>query len=285
MKIMDEAEIPGQKEIFQVGESFGSRAFIRSFTGPGLLSSQFDFPLYFDAREIFGSRKSSFKNLLESLELSLSAFGSSSLMVNLIGNHDTARFISYASGELVFSDNVNSAEWNKKIMVFDEEAFKRHRLFLTFLITIPGIPMIYYGDEFGMAGAGDPDNRRQMRFPGNLFKNERITLEYTSKLVWLRRNHPCLRYGDFIPVQADEETFVYLRNYFDEVILIAMNRSQEEKNLEIKLPLLPCSSEISMDLLTGEQVKATKNHSKLSPMKLMLNVPANGVRLLSIAHD
>jgi hypothetical protein len=40
-----------------------------------------------------------------------------------------------------------------------------------------------------------------------------------------------------------------------------------------------------MDLLTGEQVKATKNHSKLSPMKLMLNVTANGVRLLSIAHD
>ena len=30
-----------------------------------------------------------------------------------------------------------------------------------FITTIPGIPIVYYGDEIGLVGAGDPDNRKK----------------------------------------------------------------------------------------------------------------------------
>jgi len=39
--------------------------------------------------------------------------------------------------------------------------------------TIPGLPVIYYGSEFGMTGVSDPDNRRMMRFGDDISKYEK----------------------------------------------------------------------------------------------------------------
>ena len=66
-------------------------------------------------------------------------------MVNLLDNHDVPRFLS-------------EIPWG----VPGHEAQERYSLALTALLTMPGIPQIYYGNELGMYGGGDPDNRRFM---------------------------------------------------------------------------------------------------------------------------
>lgn len=44
-------------------------------------------------------------------------------------------------------------------------------------MTIPGIPIIYYGDEYGLPGAGDPDNRRMMQFENLKDREESLRQE------------------------------------------------------------------------------------------------------------
>jgi glycosidase len=62
-------------------------------------------------------------------------------------------------------------------------------------MTVKGIPLIYYGDEFGMEGAGDPDNRKMMRFGGSLNQNQQDTLAHVAKLTAVRKAHAAFRYG------------------------------------------------------------------------------------------
>ncbi|MEZ4467302.1 MAG: hypothetical protein R3F43_23360 [bacterium] len=49
----------------------------------------------------------------------------------------------------------------------------RLRLAQAFVLTVPGAPVLYYGDEFGLPGVGDPDNRRPMRFGGRTSSSRR----------------------------------------------------------------------------------------------------------------
>ena len=51
--------------------------------------------------------------------------------------------------------------------------------------TIDGVPMLYYGDEIGMTGAGDPDNRRMMRFNDSLTHEEKAVKAHFSKVAKL----------------------------------------------------------------------------------------------------
>jgi cyclomaltodextrinase len=52
----------------------------------------------------------------------------------------------------------------RKIEIQDTVAYKKLSALNAFNMTIPGVPVIYYGDEIGDPGGNDPDNRRMMRF-------------------------------------------------------------------------------------------------------------------------
>jgi len=56
--------------------------------------------------------------------------------------------------------------WGGPGLPSDPDPFERLAVAYTLLMTVPGIPLLYYGDEIGMPGAGDPDNRRMMQWSG-----------------------------------------------------------------------------------------------------------------------
>lgn len=234
-KLKDEVSIPQGKNLLQIGETFGSRELIGSYVNSGLLDGQFDFNLYFDARAVFALENESFLRLKNSLNESFAFYGTHSLMGNITGNHDIPRFISYASGALKFDENSQEAGWAREIKVEDKVGYKKLSQLTAFVFTIPGIPVIFYGDEFGMAGAGDPDNRRQMRFE-NLTKEEQQTKEIAKKITKLRKEKLELIYGDFEVLECSDKTFVFTRTYFDLISIIAFNKDSKNRKIKIKVP-------------------------------------------------
>ena len=200
-----------------------------------MLDAQFDFSLYFDAMTAFSKDNSSFKDLNYSLQESFNYFGNHSLMGNITGNQDLTRFITLASGALSPSENAGEAGWKRDIQVKDTTGYHKLASLIAFAMTIPGIPVIYYGDEFGMPGAGDPDNRRMMKFD-SLSQIEKRMKEVTQKVIHLRKNSMPLLYGDFTTIEVSDKTYIYIRSYFDQVAVVIFNKDGSSRKIDFTLP-------------------------------------------------
>ncbi len=234
-KLKKEITQPTGKRLYQIGETFGSRELIGSYVSSGELDGQFDFNLYFDARSIFALDHESFVRMNQSLMESFTYYGTTHLMGNITGNHDLPRFISYASGDLKFGEDQNEAAWTRKIGVTDTVGYYKLSMLTAFIMTIPGVPVIYYGDEIGLPGAGDPDSRRPMKF-NDLTALQQKTKEKASRMANLRKNRLSLLYGNFDVFQVDDQTWVYGRTYFDEFTLVAFNKGSSARQFEIEIP-------------------------------------------------
>lgn len=123
---------------------------------------------------------------------------------NLLDSHDTPRFYTMAH---------NSAEL--------------FRIALVFLFTYQGVPCVYYGDEIGMGGGGDPDCRRPMEW--NREKWDLRIWHFYQRLIALRRSSPALQKG-CLQMIAHPYGVVYLRESGDERWLIALNRGDAAVN-------------------------------------------------------
>ncbi len=127
------------------------------------------------------------------------------LMWNLIDSHDTARFLHLCN--------------NKQ---------KQH-LAAAFQLLMPGMPMIYYGDELAMPGANDPDCRRGMYWDEEYRDNE--MLEWYKRLIQVRRTHACIVEGELAEtITRDEDgTIVLIRKNTEETIALIFNCSNDTK--------------------------------------------------------
>jgi glycosidase len=153
----------------------------------------------------------------------------------ITGNHDKARFISYAGGALSFDEDAKRAGWTRTVGVGDTIGYNKLQLLNAFIFTIPGVPTIYQGDEFGQPGANDPDNRKMMQF-GNLLPKEEETLQITKKLAHLRRGNMALCYGTFDPLLVNDSSYAFARTYFGNKVIVVFNNSASPSNMMINLP-------------------------------------------------
>lgn len=235
-KIKTQVEIPEDKPFYQVGESYGSPQLISSYVNSGMLNGQFDFNTSDDASAVFALNSEDFHRVSNTLNTSLRVYGCHNLMGYISGNHDRGRFISYASGSLKYGEDAKAVGWQREVGVGDPAGYDKIVQLNAFNLTIPGVPVIYYGDEFGMPGANDPDCRRMMRFGDELNEKEQTTLESVAKLGQLRKNNLPLIYGDFIELYLTNTEWAYARNYFGEIVITVFNRNLEEKEIQIPLP-------------------------------------------------
>jgi glycosidase len=230
-KIKKEVIIDQGKPVFQLGETFGSRELIGSYIGSGMMDGKFDFNLYFDARNVFALDSEDFDRLGTSLKSTLSYYGHHHLMGNITGNHDLPRFICYAGEALEFGEDEKEAGWTRDIKVENPIGYQKLEQLIAFMWTIPGIPVMYYGDEFGMPGVGDPDNRRLMRF--ELSEYEAATLKTTKAITKLRKEQLALQFGDIYDICADGKMMHYRRKYFDDEVIVIFNKDSTKHMLPV----------------------------------------------------
>ena len=222
------------ESVYQIGETYGSRDLVKSYISSGMLDSQFDFNMYFDSRSTFAYQEPSFTGVADALEQSLSYYGHHNTMGYMTGNHDQARFISYAGGALSMNEDPRAAGFEREVGVGDDLGYDKLQMMTAFYLSIPGVPTIFYGDEIGMPGANDPDNRDLMRFDG-LSELEKATLNSSSKMANLRRSSMSLIYGDTRIISSGPSHLVIERSYFDEVSYCIFNKAMTSELFEIDI--------------------------------------------------
>ncbi|MCK9536599.1 MAG: glycoside hydrolase family 13 protein [Bacilli bacterium] len=128
-------------------------------------------------------------------------------LVNLIGSHDTIRFRTLVDNE------------------------KLHYLALLLTLTLDGMPLIYYGDEVGLEGQVDPDNRRAFRW-NDINKEELKLIQSIGKL---RESSTALKKGETIPLKSDERVLAFRRKYGNDMITVVLNFSNKVKKMKFNI--------------------------------------------------
>lgn len=141
--------------------------------------------------------------------------------LNLFDSHDTARLLTIARGDR-----------------------SSVRLAMILLMTFPGAPSVFYGDEIGLPGGVDPDARRTM--PWDRPETwDMEALAYHKQLIALRHALPALRTGAFHTLYADDAVFAFARKLDDQIVLVAVNNDEQARQVAIPVGnLLPDGYEI-----------------------------------------
>lgn len=187
------------------------------------------------------------------------------ILMNHIGTHDTKRVLTALGGE---DENGRDREWQaSKKMTREELSLAKKRLYLAALLqyTLPGIPSLYYGDETGMEGYGDPFCRAF--FPWG--KEDLYLVDFYKKLGALRRNCKAFKDGIFNPVFAEKGTFCFERVSKNEKVLICVNRWCDPvfidspngyQNAEVVFGSLPYDDKLKIDGLGFTVLKTKGSH-------------------------
>jgi cyclomaltodextrinase len=276
-KLKENIELKENRQIFQIGETFGGYDLISSYVNNGQLNAQFNFNLYDVALNVFLTPGASFRTLDDEMNKTFEVYGGYHLMGNLMDSHDKVRYMAYADGDLSLS-TPDAAEvgWENPPQVDDSLSYQKTRLYLTYLLSIPGVPVIYYGDEIGMTGAADPDNRRPMRFGDSLNGQERKMLAKVKLLVRARRDHSALRQGDFICLQADQNIYAFVRSDLNERILVVLNKSSVDRKTMLVIPA-GYGIRMARDIKSGERIRVMQD-------SLLLDMPAISGRIFSLEN-
>ena len=249
------------KRIFVTGETydFGNRDNLKRFVDSAtMLDGQFDFPLRANLASAVLSRGNTGKHLpmwelAEFARTNDTYYGCGQVgamppvMSPWIGNHDVVRPIHIAENDPLFdewsggkdSDPTKERTWsNLPEQPQGPEAYERLGNAFAFLLTSPGAPLIYYGDEYGLAGGGDPDNRRVLFWSDGTLRgavrscHQLALFDRVKKLGQIRKSHPALRRGMRQTLEVSDELWVYQmatqktwQGQAPETLYIAINRS------------------------------------------------------------
>lgn len=260
------------KQLWQIGETYGSPELIGSYVRSGMIDAQFDFNVYHTALDVL-TRNHSVTRMASVVEESAAAYGDHHTMGNITGNHDKGRLISLAGGTLHPDEDHKAAGWLREIGVGDKVGYKKLALINAINMTIPGVPCIYQGDEYGEPGGNDPDNRRMMRFDG-YNEDEQAQLDVTRRLIALRRQSLPLIYGDMVTLALTDDVWVYMRVYMGEWAVVAVNTGSEQRVVECALPA-------PIDLSQPLMAHFGNNYSMQTDGQLKLSIEPNGFEILT----
>ncbi|MCJ8012502.1 alpha-glycosidase [Paenibacillus sp. KQZ6P-2] len=157
------------------------------------------------------------------------------VVFNLLCSHDTPRLVTRVGGDK-----------------------RKQKLAVVFLFTYMGTPCIFYGDEVGISGGGDPDCRKCMIWDPE--KQDRDMYDFYKMLINLRKNHKALREGRFRFLKADANPcIIYERADESFHFTIWMNNTDQKQTLSH-----PMVTTDWRDALSNEKVMPTNGTMNIS---------------------
>jgi alpha-amylase len=206
-------------KFFMFGESFdGNHDLNGSYTRKGEVDSVFHFAQKFGVFDEVFKRAGATKNIEDQLRLTEQKYGAEpqpggagtapkDTLVNFLDNHDVARFL------------------------FDKPSTAALRNALSYLLTEPGIPCIYYGTEQEFQGGNDPTNREPLWW--SRYATDGETFRHIQRLIALRKAYAPLRRGVVTvrwsttntAMEQDAGVFAFERSYMGKTVLVVLNTS------------------------------------------------------------
>jgi glycosidase len=226
------------------------------------LTTVFDFPTYFTLREVLlnGAPVRKIPNILRQDSL----YPHPEYLLPFFANHDTTRFAGMPGATPA-----------------------KLKLAFALVLTLRGIPQLYYGDEIAMPGGADPDNRRD--FPGgwhdyakNAFTEEGRTpeqqdvFEFVQTVLRLRREHQALRSGQLWHLAADDSSYVFVRESEGERLVVAFNNATTEKILKLSLRDTSAENTAGLSVLFGNA------HAEMAGRELRLTLPPQSISIVQL---
>jgi alpha-glucosidase len=159
------------------------------------------------------------------MQYQMSRMQNQSLLVamNELSNHDHSRFLTRTNRMVGRVGTAGTAAASQDI---DEAIFKQG---VVMQMTLPGAPTLYYGDEAGVCGWTDPDNRRT--YPWG-YENFEI-LEFYRETIAIHRQHKVFKTGSYKPLVEQRDLLCYGRFDMDNAAFVAINTSDTDKTVSI----------------------------------------------------
>ncbi|MFZ5817138.1 MAG: alpha-amylase family glycosyl hydrolase [Bacillota bacterium] len=189
---------------FLMGEAWnGDLNYLKGYLETGL-DSLVDFARLFPMQEVFA--RGGDPSVLHATVLRQLKETPDKVWAPFIDNHDLPRFVTGSAP--------GGAE--------------KLRLALAYLLTSPGMPILYYGTEVAMQGGDDPDNRRDMKFDANP-----EMFAYTQALIKLRKENPAFTRGTYTPIGKNPRVVAFLREHEGSRFVVAINNAKTEQSLDL----------------------------------------------------
>ena len=197
---------------------------INAYMGPDGLDGQADFVLYHAVVDnVFVSGNENYQHLDFWTNRSQDQYTPGSLMVPYVGSHDVPRLTSRA--DTGTGDAYN--QWVENGLPGqpgDVSAYHAALQAYGWLLTTPGAPLLYYGDEYGEYGGADPDNRHMYRNQSSWSDHESALYENISQLGQLRLESVALRQGAYSTRLAMPNMLAYNMTHDEQTMTVVLNR-------------------------------------------------------------
>ncbi len=208
-------------------------------------------------------------------------------LLNLLDSHDVDRVASQIINPDRWYDHYANPGQNKGYDVRKPTSQERlkQRLMVGIQMTMPGSPMVYYGDEAGMWGGDDPDCRKPMVWPDIQYQVERSDplsrkrqpdsvsfdndlFSWYKQLIDIRKNFTMLSLGDlkFVEIDNKKSLIAYSRTVGKETVIVVINNNDDQNTVTLNSTRVALGSDKAMDLIEKTEF-AEENGTLVLPMK------------------
>jgi glycosidase len=259
---------------YLLGENFvGADGYdlLRYQLGPAGLDGEFDFPLMWTLRGVVGQGAGTMADVDAAARAGEDSWaGSGAVMGLIVDNHDTSRFVTAAAGQ----DSGDS--WTAAPQPADPLAYAKQQLALGAIFTLPGAPVLYYGDEVALAGKGDPDSRRVMPAESALTALQKGTRDTVRALGAARACSAALRRGTYRALDVGAEHLAFARENQGEgdAVVVVLQRATTG---DLTVPLPGISAGTWVDVVSGvsQSLRPELTTLPAAPFSVALYVPAS----------
>lgn len=173
------------------------------------------------------------------MEYHMSRYHTPSLMVSMneLSNHDHSRFLTRTNSKVGRTHSVGPDAANEGV---DKSIF---RMAVLMQMTWPGAPTVYYGDEAGVCGWTDPDNRRS--YPWG--REDKDLIQFHKDMIAIHKKYAALKTGSIKFLHGAYRELAYGRFAGDEKLVVLVNSNLEAKKFQINVSEIGVTDSESME--------------------------------------